>query len=107
MLQNQATSALTELLDRWFLMLNFTVKLIIFKQEGVGDTLQELWISYNFIEKMKGVNVLKKLKVLYISNNLVKDWSEYNKLQELPVLEDLLFVGRLLNKSKFNFNGLD
>lgn len=28
-----------------------------------------------------------------MSNNLVKEWGEFNKLQELPVLEDLLFVG--------------
>ena len=32
-------------------------------QEAVGDTLEELWISYNNIEKLKGINVLKKLKV--------------------------------------------
>jgi dynein light chain 1 len=62
-------------------------------QEAVGDTLEELWISYNLIEKVKGVGVLKKLKVLYMSNNLVKDWTEFNKLQDLPSLEDLLFVG--------------
>lgn len=62
-------------------------------QEGVSDTLEELWISYNFIEKIKGVTVLKKLKVLYMANNLVKDWGEFNKLQDLPLLEDLLFVG--------------
>ena len=38
------------------------------QQEAVGDTLVELWISYNLIEKLKGINVLKKLKVcdLYI-----------------------------------------
>lgn len=66
-------------------MLNF--------QEGVGDTLEELWISYNFIDKIKGLGALKKLKVLYMSNNLVKDWGEFMKLQELPLLEDLLFVG--------------
>eukprot|EP00069_Balaena_mysticetus_P000930 bmy_03566T0 len=40
----------------------------------VGDTLEELWISYNFIEKLKGIHVMKKLKILYMSNNLVKDW---------------------------------
>lgn len=40
---------------------------------------------------------MKKLKVLYMSNNLVKDWSEFNKLQELPCLEELLFVGKLRN----------
>lgn len=59
----------------------------------MGDTLDELWISYNLIEKLKGVGVLKKLKVLYMSNNLVKEWTEFNKLQEMPNLEDLVFVG--------------
>ena len=48
--------------------------------EAVGDTLEELWISYNFIEKLKGINVLKKLKVLYMSNNSVKDFGEFVKL---------------------------
>jgi hypothetical protein len=62
-------------------------------QEAVGDTLEELWISYNLIEKVKGVNALKKLRVLYMSNNLVKDWAEFNKLQDMPNLQDLLFVG--------------
>lgn len=47
-----------------------------FFQEAVGDTLEELWISYNFIEKLKGIHVMKKLKILYMSNNLVKDWSK-------------------------------
>jgi dynein light chain 1 len=62
-------------------------------QESLGDTLEELWISYNLIEKLKGVGVLKKLKVLYMSNNLVKEWTEFSKLQEMPILEDLVFVG--------------
>ncbi|CAG4980498.1 unnamed protein product [Parnassius apollo] len=65
-------------------------------EESLGDTLEELWISYNLIEKLKGINVLKNLKVLYMSNNLVKEWIEFNKLQELPNLEDLLFVGNPL-----------
>lgn len=59
--------------------------------EAVGDHLEELWISYNFIEKIKGVNVLKALKVLYMSHNLVKDWAEFNRLQEIPNLEELTF----------------
>lgn len=37
-------------------------------QEAVSDTLEELWISYNNIEKLKGINVLKKLKVQYASH---------------------------------------
>ncbi|KAB0405579.1 hypothetical protein E2I00_007469, partial [Balaenoptera physalus] len=46
--------------------------------EAVGDTLEELWISYNFIEKLKGIHVMKKLKILYMSNNLVKDWEKHS-----------------------------
>lgn len=61
--------------------------------EAVGETLEELWISYNIIEKMKGINVLKKLRVLYMANNCVKDWTEFVKLADVPCLEELLFVG--------------
>ncbi|GAB1297617.1 Dynein axonemal light chain 1 [Apodemus speciosus] len=68
------------------------------EQEAVGDTLEELWISYNFIEKLKGIHVMKKLKILYMSNNLVKDWAEFLKLAELPCLEDLVFVGNPLEE---------
>ncbi|KAF7287850.1 outer dynein arm dynein axonemal light chain 1 [Rhynchophorus ferrugineus] len=67
--------------------------------EGVAETLEELWLSYNLIEKVKGVQVLKKLKVLYIGNNLIKEWAEFVKLNELPCLEDLLFVGNPLYDS--------
>ncbi|KAF6129764.1 dynein axonemal light chain 1 [Phyllostomus discolor] len=67
-------------------------------QEAVGDTLEELWISYNFIEKLKGIHVMKKLKILYMSNNLVKDWAEFVKLADLPCLEDLVFVGNPLEE---------
>ena len=45
------------------------------------------------MEKLKGIQVLKNLKVLYLSNNLVKEWVEFNRLQEVPTLESLVFVG--------------
>ena len=32
-------------------------------KDAVADTLEQLWISYNSIEKLKGIAVLKKLKV--------------------------------------------
>ncbi|XP_013390419.1 dynein light chain 1, axonemal [Lingula anatina] len=67
--------------------------------EAVGDTLEELWISYNFIEKLKGINVLKKLKILYMSNNSVKAWDEFQKLNDLPLLVDLVFVGNPLEET--------
>ncbi|KAF5303103.1 hypothetical protein FQA39_LY19045 [Lamprigera yunnana] len=64
--------------------------------EPVADTLEELWISYNIIEKVKGVGVLRKLKVLYMSHNLVKEWGQFNLLQVLTSLENLLFIGNPL-----------
>lgn len=62
----------------------------------MADTLEELWLSYNLIDKLKGIHVLKKLRVLYMSNNLVRDWVEFNRLQEVTTLQDLLFVGNPL-----------
>ncbi|KAB7507011.1 Dynein light chain 1, axonemal [Armadillidium nasatum] len=31
----------------------------------IGDTLEQLWISYNQIEKLKGINSLKNLKEIH------------------------------------------
>ena len=39
------------------------VCLIHFRQEAVSETLEQLWVSYNNIEKLKGITVLTKLKV--------------------------------------------
>lgn len=64
--------------------------------EAVGDSLEELWISYNNIEKLKGINVLKKLKVLYIRQNNVKDMVEFMKLADLTCMVELGFVGNPL-----------
>ncbi|XP_016424357.1 dynein light chain 1, axonemal-like [Sinocyclocheilus rhinocerous] len=72
--------------------------------EAVGDTLEELWISYNLIEKLKGIHVMKKLKVLYMSNNLVKEWGEFQKLADLPALADIVFVGNPLEE-KYSADG--
>ena len=57
--------------------------------DAVGDTLEELWISNNNIEKLKGVHVLKKLKVLYAGNNTVKVNSKYiHKIKFLKVYKN-------------------
>ncbi|KAL7291927.1 hypothetical protein TKK_0014477 [Trichogramma kaykai] len=64
--------------------------------EAIGEHLQELWISYNQIEKIRGISGLKALRVLYMAHNLVKDWVEFNKLADLPKLEEFLFRGNPL-----------
>merc|ERR1712178_258248 len=66
--------------------------------DGVADTLQQLWISYNNLEKLNGIEKLSALRVLYMSNNKVDKWSEFERLQQLPNLTELLFVGNPLQR---------
>lgn len=53
-----------------------------------------MWISYNQIEKLKGIGMMKKLRILTMSNNLVREWVEFMRLAEMPNLKELVFVGR-------------
>jgi len=50
------------------------------KLEDVAETLEQLWVSYNEITSLDGLQGMNKLQVLYISNNSIKDWSELDKL---------------------------
>ncbi|XP_069988138.1 dynein axonemal light chain 1 isoform X4 [Penaeus vannamei] len=74
---------------------------------------EKLCLSTNMIEKLSHLNNLRNLKilslgrnnvktfaglVLYMSNNLVKDWVEFIKLTELTALEELNFVGNPLEE---------
>ena len=44
-----------------------------------------------------GAEKLAKLRVLFVSNNKVKDWAEVERLASLPALEELLLVGNPLH----------
>ena len=59
--------------------------------EDVGSTLEELWLSYNQIEKLDGLQPCIKLTVLYMSNNKIKAWDEINKVAQLPEIKNCLF----------------
>lgn len=61
--------------------------------EEIGQSLKELWLSYNLITSLDGLQSCTKLVTLYMSNNKVKDWSEVRKLQQLPSLGNVTFVG--------------
>mmetsp|Transcript_54375 Transcript_54375/g.62525 ORF Transcript_54375/g.62525 Transcript_54375/m.62525 type:complete len:214 (+) Transcript_54375:37-678(+) len=55
--------------------------------------LEELWISYNKIDKLSGLDKLKNLKVLYMSNNQISNWTEIERLaNQCPELQDVLFI---------------
>ena len=38
---------------------------------------------------------MKKLRVLTMSNNLVREWAEFMRLAEMPNLKELVFVGNI------------
>ena len=40
--------------------------------EAVGETLEQLWISYNKIDKLAPLAKMEKLHTLYMAHNLVK-----------------------------------
>jgi len=39
--------------------------------EGAAETLEQLWISYNQIDKLKPIRNLSKLHTLYMAHNMV------------------------------------
>lgn len=75
--------------------------------ESLADNLEELWISYNDIERMKGVLNMRRLKVLHMSHNKVEDLNEVQNLGKMESLLDFVFVGTryniILNKNKNAF----
>lgn len=50
------------------------------KLEDVASSLQQLWISYNQISSLDGLACVTGLTTLYCSNNLIKSFSELDKL---------------------------
>ena len=47
--------------------------------DDVSATLEELWISYNFVQSLEGIQSLQKLHTLYMSNNKISKWDEIGK----------------------------
>ena len=60
--------------------------------DEIGNSLEQLWISYNQIEKLEGLNPCIKLNTLYITNNRIKIWDEISKLAALPEIKVVSFV---------------
>lgn len=61
--------------------------------DEIGTTLKELWLSYNIIERLDGLQPCVALTTLFISNNKIKAWEEVAKLAQLIELKNLLLVG--------------
>ena len=58
----------------WLIITNFnwTINYVSSGLEVVGDTLEQLWISYNKVDKLGPLAKLVKLKTLYMAHNNVK-----------------------------------
>lgn len=62
--------------------------------------LEQLWLSYNKIDKLTGLDKLKNLKILYMSNNMVNSWTEIDRLaNQCPELQEVLFVNNPIYNS--------
>eukprot|EP00968_Pinguiococcus_pyrenoidosus_P004461 scaffold300_cov258-Pinguiococcus_pyrenoidosus.AAC.40 len=86
--------------------------------DDVAETLEQLWVSYNQISSLDGLQSLSKLETLYMSNNSLS-WDELDKLKvraneagdgfllravthsvsvdpkDLPCLQNVVFKGSL------------
>jgi len=65
--------------------------------DGLGNKLEQLWVSYNALSSLAGVEKLKCLKILYAGNNKISDIKEVNRLCEVPDLEELVLFGNPLH----------
>ena len=61
--------------------------------DEIASTLEELWLSYNLIDKLDGLSNLRVLVTLYIGNNKIKQWEEVEKLAHLPELRNVMLYG--------------
>ena len=61
--------------------------------EDIGQTLEQLWISYNQVEKLDELQPCIKLHTLFLSNNKITKWDEVAKLSQLTELKTVLFIG--------------
>ena len=61
--------------------------------EDVAATLEQLWLSYNQIERLDNLAPLQKLHTFYISNNKIRNWEEVAKCSHLADLQTVLFLG--------------
>ena len=50
--------------------------------DTVAGSLEQLWLSYNQIERLDGLANLPKLHTLYVGNCRIRDWGEVAKCKQ-------------------------
>ena len=68
--------------------------------EDVAGSLEELWMSYNNVSNLDGLQTLQKLHTIYISNNKISDWQQIAKCAENGALRTVVFEGNPVYGSK-------
>ena len=66
-------------------------------QAWLTQRLYRLLITPSGLSKKAGLEKLVNLRVVYCSNNKLKDWAEVDRLKVLPALEELLLAGNPLH----------
>ena len=61
--------------------------------DDIAGSLEELWLSYNNINSLDGIQACQKLHTIYLSNNKIAQWKEVKKCEALPELRSVLFFG--------------
>merc|ERR1711977_70352 len=66
--------------------------------DAISDHLQELWLSYNNISSLAGLEKCSVLHTLYVGNNKIADVKEVQRLLTMPALENVVLYGNPLHK---------
>lgn len=76
------------------------------KVSSVFPNIEELRVPYNNITNLTTPNHhnLKRLKVLDLEGNNIKQWSEVNKLSVIPSLEHMMLENTKLENISFDSN---
>ena len=53
--------------------------------DAISDRLEQLWVSYNLLTNLAGVESCSKLRCLYAGNNNISDPRELSRLQVLDL----------------------
>ena len=65
--------------------------------EGVAETLEQLWISYNKIEKLAPLAKMTKIRTLYMAHNNVKYEVQMRQLKLKNLILNIPGLGRSLS----------
>lgn len=61
--------------------------------DDVGETLEQLWLSYNYLTKLDGLGKCVNLKILYVGVNNISNWGELERIKDLENLSSVVFKG--------------